>query len=124
MEETTGTRVFPSKTDSGDRQLGWRIDWSGQRWVDGVWQTTLDLQPNRNAKLRQLRERARGLHTSLGLLIIRSDDREKLPKNFDVTALFGTIVDEDDMQKTKEQRKEKRRLEKKQERKVNQGKKK
>lgn len=116
---TLGERVFPSR--KRDHELGWRLDWGERRWVDGVWRLTLDLQPNQDAALRQLRERARGLHKSLGLLIIHLDDPKKLPESLDVTTLFGTIVDEDDMQDMKVQRREERVRKGKQEHKTFKG---
>lgn len=87
---TTGFRMFPNK--SKDIKIGWRVDFKGVHEDREGWLLTLELQPNRDAKLRGLRERARGLHTVLGLLRVRLDDQKKIPAGLDVTGLLATIV--------------------------------
>lgn len=97
-----GRRVYPPQCEKKDREYGWRLDWKGLRAIRGVPTLILELQPNKEAAMKQLRKHARRSHTSLGLLRIPLDKKKKLPENMDVMALFKLIVDEKDMQEIKD----------------------
>lgn len=82
--------MFPN--ESKDVEVGWRVDYKGVHEDRRGWWLTLELQPNIDANLRGLRERARGLHAVLGLLRIRLDDQKKIPAGLDVVGLLATII--------------------------------
>lgn len=98
-----GRRLFPPKNDGKtDEQTGWRLDWKGVRESNGAPMLTLEIQPNKDAKMQQLRRLARRSHTTLALLRVPLDHQKKLPEKMDVASLFKFVVNKQDVREAKE----------------------